>query len=357
MQKRRLLIIAVLGMAALLLAACGGAAGGGEAEEACPHKIGFVTDVGKLNDQSFNESGWNGVIAGAEALGLGEDCYSFIETADSADYIPNIQSFVDEGFDIVVTSGFAMTDATREAGAENPDVFLIGTDQFQEDTIDNVAGLIFHEDVSGYLAGVVAGLVTESNVVGGVYGCPSIPPVVRFEMGYYNGVKYANPDAEILNVYHPGSLDVCFVDPEWGAETASTLMEEGADVLFGAGGLTGNGALIAGCNEDKIVIGVDFDQYVSLPEVQSCIITSATKGLVDGVADLIVAADAGEFTGGNVYGDAVLAPYHDLEDMITPEMQATIDEAIAGIKAGEIDPCAPFEGAQFPDGAFCSPVE
>ena len=88
-----------------------------------------MTDVGKLNDQSFNEAGWNGVLAAVEELGLGEDCFGFIETQDSADYIPNIESFINEGFDIIVTSGFAMGAATHNSGPEHPDVFFIGTDQ------------------------------------------------------------------------------------------------------------------------------------------------------------------------------------------------------------------------------------
>lgn len=361
MQKRSLLIFAVLIVASLLLAACGGAGGEEVAEEeACAHKIGFVTDVGKLNDQSFNESGYNGVIQGAEALGLGEDCYSFIETADSADYIPNIESFVDEGFDIVVTSGFAMGAATREAGRAHPDVSFIGTDQsqvdenFAYDPIDNVVGLIFHEDVSGFLAGALAGLMTESNVVGGVYGCPFIPPVARFEVGYYNGVKHVNPDAEVLNVYHPGSLDVCFVDPEFGSETAGTLIEEGADVIFGAGGLTGNGALIGACNEGVNVIGVDVDQFGSLPEVQDCIMSSATKDLVNGVANLIIAIDEGTFEGGEVFGPAVLAPFHNFEDTIPDDVKGQLDDISAQVSSGDIDPCAPFEDSN-PD-TFCVPV-
>jgi len=384
-MKRGYVILSGLAFAALLLAACGGAATTAAPaptsppeptavpptavpptvappEEECAHKIGFVTDVGRIDDQSFNESGYNGVKLGAERLGLSEECYGFIETTDSADYIPNIEAFINEGFDIIVTSGFAMGAATREAGRANPDVFFIGTDQgqvneaFEYDPIANVAGLIFHEDVSGFLAGALAGLMTETNVVGGVYGCPSIPPVVRFEMGYWNGAHYTNPDVEVINVYHPGSLDQCFVDSAFGAETAGTLIAEGADVIFGAGGITGNGALIAACNEGKYVIGVDTDQYLSLPEVQACILSSATKDLVNGVADLIVAADEGTFTGGNVFGGAVLAPFHDLESAIPQEVKDQLTEIAAKVSSGEINACAPFEGAQFPDGAFCTPV-
>jgi len=151
------------------------------AEGECAWKIGYVSDVGKINDQSFNQASWTGVEEAAKALGLGEDCYSFIETTDSADYEVNIRSFVDEGYNIVVTSGFAMGTITRQLALDNPDVYFIGVGQeqvnenFEPDPYPNVEGLNFHEDIGGFLAGAVAGLMTESNVVGGVFGCQFIP--------------------------------------------------------------------------------------------------------------------------------------------------------------------------------------
>ena len=326
----------------------------------CMYKIAFVTDVGTLNDQSFNEAGWNGVLGAVDELGLAEECYGFIETQDSADYRPNIDSFVNEGFGIIVTSGFAMGAATHQAGIDLPDVFFIGTDQGQVDAdfapepLDNVAGLIFHEDISGFLAGALAGLMTETDVIGGVYGCPFIPPVARFEVGYYNGAKYVNPDVEVLNVYHPGSLDDCFTDPVWAADTTGTLLAEGADVIFGAGGLTGNGGLVAACNEGKMVIGVDVDQFLTLPEVADCIVSSATKGLTADVTGLILAAVNGTFPGGEVFGPAVLAPFHNFEDVVPQDVKDQLAAISDMIDSGEIDPCAPFEGSN--ESTFCVPV-
>lgn len=360
MSKKTYSLLALLVVASFILAACGQAT---SAE--CAYKIGFVTDVGKLRDQSFNEAGWNGVEQAAAELGVGEDCIAYIETADSADYIPNIESFISEGYTIIVTSGFAMGAATHQAGIDNPDIFFIGTDQtqvtpdFAPELLPNVTGLIFHEDVSGFLAGAVAGLMTESNVVGSVLGCPFIPPVARFEVGYYNGVKYVNPDATILDVYHPGALDVCFVDPEWAAETSNTLISQGVDVLFAAGGLTGNGGLIAGCNAGIEVIGVDVDQFITLPEVEDCILTSATKDLTDSVSGLIIAATDGTFPGGEVFGPATLAPFHNFEDVIPQDVKDQLAEISAMITSGEIDPCAPFtlpNGDPSNAGTFCTPV-
>ena len=332
------------------------------AAEECMYKIGFVTDVGRIDDQSFNQSGYEGVRLAASSLGLSEDCYSFIETTDAADYIPNIEAFTSQGFQIIVTSGFGMTAATREAGLAHPDVTFIGTDQLQVDEnfapapIDNVAGLLFHEDVSGFLAGALAGYMTETNVIGGVYGCTFIPPVVRFEMGYTNGAKYVNPDVQVINVYHPGDLSTCFTDAAFGAETASTLLAEGADIIFAAAGSTGNGALIAGCNAGEQVIGVDFDQFITVPEVQTCILSSATKDLVNGVAALIVSATEGNLTGGEHYGGAVLAPFHNFESVIPQNVKDQLASLAEMLASGEIDPCVAYAGAPHADGAFCTPV-
>lgn len=330
-------------------------------EEGCAYRIGYVSDVGKINDQSFNQASWTGVVEGAKALGLSEDCYSFIETTDSADYEINIRSFVTEGYNIIVTSGFAMGAITRQVGLENPDVYFIGVGQeqvnenFEPDPYPNVAGLNFHEDIGGFLAGALAGLMTESNVVGGVFGCQFIPPVARYEVGYHNGVTYVNPDAQIINVYHPGSIDVCFSDATFGSETARSLVSEGVDVLYGAGGLTANGALITACNQGAYVIGTDMDQFLTLPEVEDCILSSALKDIDVGVVDLVVAVAEGTFSGGDVYAPSSLAPFHNLDSTVPEEVKAQLVEIATQLYAGEINPCEPFEGSN--PNTFCVPVQ
>ena len=328
--------------------------------EACTHKIGFVSDVGKINDQSFNQASWTGVQEGAKALGLPEDCYSFIETTDSADYEVNIRSFVDEGYDIIITSGFAMGAVTRQVALENPNVYFIGVDQqqvnenFEPDPYPNVTGLNFHEDIGGFLAGATAGLMTKTNVVGGVFGCQFIPAVARYEVGYHNGVMYVNPDAKVIDIYHPGSIDVCFGDATFGSETAQTLVGEGADVIYGAGGLTANGAMITACNKDALVIGTDMDQFYTLPEVENCILSSALKDIVTGVSDLIVAVDKGTFPGGDTFGPSMLAPFHNLDDQVPAEVKTQLEDIANKLSTGEIDPCTPFQDSN--PNTFCVPV-
>ena len=327
----------------------------------CSLKIGYVSDVGKINDQSFNQASWTGVQEGAKALGLSENCYSFIETADSADYETNINSFVKEGYSLIVTSGFAMGQATRKVAQENPKVLFIGIDQQQVDEnnnpapLDNVVGLNFHEDIGGFLAGAAAGLMTKSNVVGGVFGCQFIPAVARYEVGYHNGVTYVNPDAKIIDVYHPGSIDQCFSDASFGSETAQSFIDQGADVVYGAGGLTANGALITACNKGAMVIGTDMDQFNTLPEVKDCILSSALKDIVTGVQDLIVAADKGTFKGGDTFGPSTLAPFHNLDSKVPADVKAKLADIAQKLTSGEINPCAEFKDSN--PNTFCVPVK
>jgi basic membrane protein A and related proteins len=366
-------IFAVLLVVSLLLAACAPQAPATPAEPAAPAaqepaastectlKVGYVSDVGKINDQSFNQAGWTGVQEGAKALGLPENCYSFIETVDSADYKTNIESFVKEGYNVIVTSGFAMGQVTRQVAQENPDVYFIGIDQqqvnenFEPEPYENVAGLNFHEDIGGFLAGAAAGLMTESNVVGGVFGCQFIPAVARYEVGYRNGVNFVNPDARVINVYHPGSIEQCFADASFGSETAQSFLNEGADVVYGAGGLTANGALITACNNGALVIGTDMDHFVTLPEVKDCVLSSALKDIVTGVSDLIVAASDGSFEGGDSYGPSMLAPFHNLESQVPEEVKTQLADIAEKLSTGEIDPCTPFEGSN--PNTFCVPIQ
>jgi basic membrane protein A len=346
-------LIVILTALALLLAACpapvaapaadtdsGAADTAGSA--AGEFKVGLVTDVGRVNDRSFNQSAWEGVVAAAEGLGLAEDDIKYIETQDAKDYADNIQQFIDAGYNVILSVGFALGDATTVAAMENPDVYFIGVDQFQGETIANLAGLIFNEDHSGYLAGVLAGSLSQSGTIAAVLGTDLVPPVVAFNEGYVAGAKSVNADIKVISTYHPGEISQAFVDPEWGAATAKQALDQGADVIFGAGGSTGNGALqeiatAEGAGESVFCIGVDTDQWNTVPEAQPCLLTSAMKLITPGVADLVAQAASGDFAGGNYLGEVGLAPFHDFDDVVTDDMRATLDDVLAGLNAGEID--------------------
>ncbi len=304
-------------------------------DDAEPFKIGLVTDTGKVDDKSFNQSAWEGAQEAAAALGVEAN---YIETEEAKDYENNIGLFVEDGANVIITVGFGLGDATIAAAQANPDIFFIGVDQFQAEAMPNLAGLIFPEDQSGFLAGALAGMLTETNIVGAVLGTDLVPPVVAFKEGWEHGARYTNPDVETISTYHPGGLDVAFGDPDWGAATARQALDQGADIIFGAGGATGNGALIEiASQEGAYCVGVDTDQWNTVPEAQPCLVTSAMKLITPGVADLIAQAASGDFAGGNYLGEVGLAPFHDFDSIVTDEMRATLDDVLAGLNAGEID--------------------
>lgn len=364
-RRRRSLIVILLLLLGLVLVACGGGTTepsaadtpaanesvanedvvteetpeavettGGDCSSPDVFCVGLVTDVGEVDDKSFNQSAWEGVQRARDELGAQID---FIETADAKDYGANIGLFADNGYDVIVTVGFALGEATAQAAAQYPDIYFIGVDQFQAETIPNVAGLIFPEDRAGYLAGALAGMLTESNTIAAVLGTDLVPPVVAFKEGFEAGARAENPDINIISTYHPGGLDVAFTDPEWGATTARQALDQGADVIFGAGGKTGNGALIEVAGDSgKYCIGVDTDQWETVPEAHPCLVSSAMKLIIPGVFGLIQSARDGAFPAGNFVGEVGLAPFHDFDSQIAQEIKDRLAEIDAGLRDGSI---------------------
>ncbi|TEX49039.1 MAG: BMP family ABC transporter substrate-binding protein [Actinomycetales bacterium mxb001] len=348
-MHRKFALAAVAAASALVLAACGGSGGGsssssggggGGGQGDCPGAdafcIGLVTDTGKVDDKSFNQSAWEGALEAAAATG---GYAKYIETVDPKDYENNINQFVTANYDVIVTVGFLMGEASVAAAKANPNVQFIGVDQFQAETIPNLTGLVFPEDKAGYAAGYLAGLMTKTNKIGAVLGTDTVPPVKLFGEGYKAGVLAANPNAEVTLVYH--APDNAFNDPEWGAAEAKKQLAQGADVIFGAGGNTGNGALIEiakapGAGETIFCIGVDTDQYFTVPQAQKCLLTSAEKKLTLGTKTLIEMVKDGKAPGGNYVGLTGLAPYHDTESVVPEDVKAKVAEIIAGLDDGSI---------------------
>ena len=339
MRKSLFILFTLVLFSALVLTGCAGQQTAPE-EGAAPadFKIGLVTDVGRVNDRSFNQSAWEGVKAAGESMGLteGED-YKYIETSDSKDYADNMQQFIENDYDVIVTVGFALGEATAAAAKENPDIQFIGVDQFQGEEIPNLTGLIFHEDHSGYLAGALAAHMSETDTIAAVLGTDLVPPVVAFNEGYVAGAKATKPDINVISTYHPGEISQAFTDPEWGGATAKQAMDQGADVVFGAGGLTGNGALQEVATQEGLwCIGVDSDQWFTVPAAQPCLISSAMKLITPGVVGLIGMAAAGEKPAGNYFGGAGLAPFHDHEDAIPDEVKDDLERIYDGLQDGSI---------------------
>jgi basic membrane protein A len=303
-------------------------------------RIALVTDTGKVNDGTFNQFAYEGAKKAADELGLE---FNYIETQAASDYEKNIQTFVDENYDVIITVGFLIADATKAAAASNPDITFIGVDQFYEPgtVTDNLVGLQFREDQSGFLAGALAGMMTQSGTVA-IVGGIEIPPVKKFKNGFDNGAKYVKPDVNLLGVYLAS-----FTDPALGASTAAQFIGEGADVVFGAGGPTGSGGIKAAAEQGVYVIGVDQDEYGTTfnkgeaPGADK-LLTSAVKRVDVAVYDQIKAIAGGTFEGNGIAiyeaaNEGVgFAPFHDAEAAIPDAVKARIDEIQAALADGSL---------------------
>lgn len=334
MSKKLYTFLAVLVMVSMLLSACQQ----GEKKPDCSKPdvfcVGLVTDVGKIDDKSFNQSTWEGVKQAEKELGA---IVQYIETTDSKDYDKNIATFADEKYDVIVTVGFALGEATIAAAKKYPDVKFIGVDQFQSEVTPNVAGLIFPEDNAGFLVGALAAMMTKTKKIGAVCGTDAVPPVWRFGEGYRAGAAYIDKTVEVNVVYHSDvGFDKTFTDPEWGKTTAISMIDKGVDVIFGAGGKTGNGALLGAAEKGVYAIGVDTDQYYTVPEAQKVLLSSAMKLLTPGTFELIKLAKEGKFPSGNYVGKAGYAPYHDLDSQVPADVKAKMQEIEKGLNDGTI---------------------
>lgn len=327
----------LIALALLLVAVVPLASAQDEIERVC-----LVTDVGRVNDGTFNQFAYEGMLAAAEDYGLETN---YIETTAQTDYANNIGTCVDEEFDVIVTVGFLIEDATYAAAQENPDINFIGVDQLFGETEDqpalpNLVGIQFREDQAGFLVGALAALMTESGTIGGVYGI-DIPPVVKFRNGFEQGAYYINPDLNILGVYIDN-----FVAPDRGAAAAEQFIGEGADVIFGAGGPTGSGAITRAAQEGVYVIGVDQDEYFTTfgggetPGAEF-LISSAQKRVDNGVYDMIAALVEGDgFPEDSVYILSVenegidFAPPHDAE--VPEEVIEQVTEIREMLASGEL---------------------
>src|SRR5438094_1346968 len=316
----------------------------GASDSGCPNqpaaagakklRVGLVTDVGKVDDKSFNQSAWEGVQCAQKNLAAD---VKFIETTDPKDYGKNIDQFAQDNYDVIVTVGFALGDDTISEAKKYTNIKFIGVDQFQADTIPNLAGLSFDEDKAGYLAGYLAGSLTKSNTVGQVLGTPIVPPVEKYGLGCTNGAKAAKPGSKVLSACHPGGLARGFTDPGWGKDTVNQEMSQSADVIFAAGGQTGNGGLLAIVEKGGAVmgIGVDTDQYLSLPEAKSILVSSAMKLITPGVFNIVKAVQDNSYKGGNITGDVGLAPYHDLDSKVPADVKTKITSVTADVVSGK----------------------
>ena len=335
MYKKISFTFALVMVLSLVLAACGQQTVDCTKEDVfC---VGQVTDVGEVDDKSFNQSAWEGLQLAGDKLDANVD---YIETKDAKDYGTNIELFAEKGYDVIVTVGFGLGDATREAAEKYPEIDFIGVDQWQSPDLpelDNLVGLLFPEWKAGFQAGALAGMLTETKLLAGVYGTDLVPAVVAFGEGFADGASYIDSDIEVITTYHPGGFATGFTDPEWGGATSKQAIEQGADVIFAAGGKTGNGGLIETANYDGVYcIGVDSDQWETVPEAHNCLVSSAMKLITPAVFDLISDSKDGAMPTGNYFGTVGLAPFHDFDGEISQDIKDTLAQIEADLLADVI---------------------
>ena len=377
MRKRRYAVGATIGtLAIVMLAACSSNNNAGSssaastgasapASAAAALKIGLVTDVGQLNDKNFNQYSWEGAQDGASKIGATAKA---AQSTVSADIAKNIQSFVDQKYDIIVTVGFAAGTDTVKAAKANPNIKFIGVDQSficitetgDPDTaktpackgdpatlLPNYQGIGWHEQQPGYLAGIVAASISKSGHIAAIGGTASVPAVPNYMIGYLNGAKSVNPNIKVeLRYVSPAPDAKAFNDPNGGKAFAQQLMKQFSDidVMFQVAGATGNGVLQAACAAKIYAIGVDVDQHISAPESDACIVTSAEKFLKKNVSDAIQRIANHTDKGGPIIlgvntDDVGLAPFYDFQSLITPDIQSKLDAATAAMKSGSLEAC------------------
>jgi len=343
MQKKIFFALSLMLLASMILTACGGAA---PTEAPAPKvKACQVTDTGGIDDKSFNATAWKGVQDSINQLGIEG---KYLESQQQTDYEKNINAFLEEKCDIIITVGFLLGDATAAAAQANPDQNFSIVDYAYDPVIPNVLGQVFTTDQAAFLAGYVAAGVTKSGVVG-TFGGIQIPTVTVFMDGFSLGVDYYNQK-------HGTSVEVKGWDPasqtglftgnfestDDGRRMGESLMDEGADIIMPVAGPVGLGTAAAAQERGgTYIIGVDNDWAVVNAEYAPIVLTSVMKNMDVTTLNAIKSVMDGTFEGGVTVGTLEnrgvgLAQFHQLDSMVPADLKAEVDEVAQGIIAGTI---------------------
>ena len=324
-----------------------------------PYKVGQVTDMGGIDDKSFNATAWKGIKDAEKSLFVEG---KYLESQQQADYAKNIQQFLDEKLDLIITVGFLLGVDTAKAAIANPNQkFAIvdyaypdcgpgatpGKDCGSDKPLANVLGLTFATDEAAFLAGYLAAGMTKTGKVG-TFGGIKIPPVTIFMKGFEAGVKYYNQvkgtKVEVLGwntAKDEGLFTGNFESTDDGRRFAESLVEEGADIILPVAGPVGLGSAAACKERGCLIIGVDTDWYVSAPEFKEVYLTSILKRMDVAVFDAIKSLTRGTFKGGVYVGTLKnngvgIAPYHEFESKIPDALKAEVEQVKKDLIDGKI---------------------
>ncbi|BDZ40918.1 BMP family ABC transporter substrate-binding protein [Paraoerskovia sediminicola] len=357
-MKRATKVTALAAISALALAACGSApeestdAGAdGSTDAGADFKACMVSDAGGFDDKSFNESGFNGLTAAEDNLGIET---ATAESQSNSDFTPNIDNLIAQDCNMIITVGFLLATATGDAATANPDVEFGIVDSTAQDAdgnaleLDNVKPISFDTAQASYLAGYLAAGMSETGTVA-TYGGLQIPSVTVFMDGFVDGVAKYNEDkgADVKTLGwdkegQNGSFAGGFDDQSQGQQLTQTFIDQGADIILPVAGPVGLGSLAAAKDSDGVsVIWVDSDGAETNPDSADLILTSVLKQIGPGVEDVITGAVNDEFDNspyiGTLENDGVgLAPFHEFEDTVPQELKDEVEQLKQDIIDGTI---------------------
>lgn len=252
-----------------------------------PLRVGMVTDVGGVNDQSFNQSAWEGLQKAKKELGIKA---SYQESKQDADYPGNLETLYDAQNDLIWGIGFKMADVILKAAKQNPkQKYAIIDYSYGSQTPANVVGVMFKAEEGAFLAGYIAAKMSKTNTIGFIGGM-AVPIIHAFQYGYKAGAKYANKNTTILEQYSES-----FTDAAKGKAIANQMISKKADVVFHAAGAVGDGVIEATKEKNKMAVGVDRDQNYLAPKN---VITSSMKRVDNAIFQVVSDLKKGVFKGG-----------------------------------------------------------
>jgi basic membrane protein A len=364
-------VAALFASAAIVVTACGGGASPSPTEapvvtpaptaevtaeptaEAVDWQGCMVSDVGGIDDHAFNENAWKGMQDAAEKLGIE---VKFLESNSDADYEKNINQFLSEGCEMIVTVGFLLGDATKAAAEANPDVRFAIVDYAYDPAIPNTEGLVYSTNEAAMLAGYASASWSKTHVLGTFGGINIGGPVTDFMDGLVAGAHYYDSQKDTTTtvlgwdaVAKTGSFTGNFDSIDDGKTLSLGFLDENADVLLGVGGPIGQGcfAAIEERGADAVGLGVDVDWYVSVPQYKSLILTSILKKIDVSVTAAVERAfndepAASVFVSTLANGGVGLGEFHDYDADISADTKAEIEALQADIISGAVKPADYF---------------